>query len=138
MYIEKDKKKIEIVIKCNLNIFILNYRVAFGKVWYDIYDNRREHIASLVLRKSHIRSKIQHRVPEFEIIGNDETTNIGRIYPFSTDLQRSEYGQAVAVKGIFEYINYCFEYDLFLVPQDMKVEAKATLLMATLILVNFL
>ncbi|CAF0779567.1 unnamed protein product [Adineta ricciae] len=71
-----------------------------------------------MLRKSHLRGKIQHRVPEFEVIGNDETTNIGRIYPFSTDLERSEYGQAVAVK----------------IPHDMKVETKATLLMAALIL----
>ncbi|CAF0732353.1 unnamed protein product [Adineta steineri] len=92
--------------------------VAFAKVWYDIYDNRREHVASVILRKSHLRSKIQHRVPEFEIIDSDETTNIGRMYPFSTDLERSEYGQAVAVK----------------IPHDMKVETKATLLMVTLIL----
>jgi hypothetical protein len=75
--------------------------VAFAKVWYDIYSNTREHIASLILRKSHIKSKIQHRVPEFEIIDRDETTNIGRIYPFSMDLERSEYGQAVAVKSMF-------------------------------------
>ncbi len=102
MYACIGKIKIGIVIKCNLNIFILNYRVAFGKVWYDIYDNRREHIASLVLRKNHLKSKIQHRVPEFEIIANDETTNIGRIYPYSTDLERTEYGHAVAVKSMFE------------------------------------
>jgi len=75
--------------------------VAFAKVWYDIYNNTREHIASLILRKSHIKSKIQHRVPEFEIIDRDEITNIGRIYPFSMDLERSEYGQAVAVKSKF-------------------------------------
>ncbi len=82
--------------------------MAFAKVWYDIYDNRREHIASLILRKSNLKSKIQHRVPEFEIIDRDETTNIGRIYPFSTDLERSEYGQAVAVKSKFSInrINY--------------------------------
>jgi hypothetical protein len=113
--------------------------VAFAKVWYDIYDNRREHVASVILRKSHIRSKIQHRVPEFEIIDSDETTNIGRIYPFSTDLQRSEYGQAVAVKSMSGSLNDCFFLDMiyfFLVPNDMKVEAKATLLMATLILVR--
>lgn len=90
------------LIECNLNSFILfiDYRVAFGKVWYDIYDNRREHAVSLMLRKGHLRSKIQHRVPEFEIIDNDETTKIGRIYPFSTDLERSDYRKAVAVKGI--------------------------------------
>ncbi len=76
--------------------------MAFAKVWYDIYDNRREYTASLVLRKSHLKSKIQHRVPEFEIIDNDETTNIGRIYPFSTDFERSEYGHAVAVKSMFK------------------------------------
>ncbi|CAF0995401.1 unnamed protein product [Rotaria sordida] len=70
-----------------------------------------------MLRKSHLKSKIQHRIPEFEIIDNDETTNIGRIYPFSTDLEHSEYGKAVAVK----------------LPQNMKAETKATLLMATLI-----
>lgn len=75
--------------------------MAFAKVWYDIYDDRREHVATLILRKSHIKSKILHRVPEFIIIGNDETTNIGRIYPFSTDLERSEYGQAVAVKSMY-------------------------------------
>jgi hypothetical protein len=79
--------------------------VAFAKVWYDIYDDRHEHIASLILRKNHIRGKIQHRVPEFEIIDNDETTNIGRIYPFSTDLERSEYGQAVALKSLSQLIN---------------------------------
>ncbi|CAF3348174.1 unnamed protein product [Rotaria sp. Silwood1] len=68
----------------------------------------------------HLRSKIQHRVPEFDIIDNDETTNIGRVYPFSTDLERTEYGKAVAMK----------------IPHNMKVETKATLLMATLIIVR--
>ena len=80
-------------------LFLFVDRLAFAKVWYDIYNQRREHQASLMLRKSHLRGKIQHRVPEFEIIGSDETTNIGKIYPFSTDLERSEYRQAVAVKG---------------------------------------
>ncbi len=56
-----------------------------------------------MLRKNHLRGKIQHRVPEFEIIDNDETTNIGRIYPFSMDLERSEYGQAVALKSLFYF-----------------------------------
>lgn len=81
-------------------LFLFVDRLAFAKVWYDIYNQRREHQASLILRKSHLRGKIQHRVPEFEIIGNDETTNIGKIYPFSTDLERSEYRQAVSVKGL--------------------------------------
>lgn len=92
--------------------------MAFAKVWYDIYNPRREHLASLILRKSHLKSKIQHRVPEFEILDQDETTNIGRIYPFSTDLGRSEYGQAVAVKSEFRLltkkpIEDFFYYDLF-------------------------
>ncbi|CAM4873654.1 unnamed protein product [Rotaria socialis] len=65
----------------------------------------------------HLRGKIQHRVPEFEIIDNDETAHIGRIYPFSTDLERSEYGRAVAMK----------------ISNTMTVEVKAMLLMATLI-----
>ena len=56
-----------------------------------------------MLRKNHLRGKIQHRVPEFEIIDNDETTSIGRIYPFSMDLERSEYGQAVALKSLFYF-----------------------------------
>lgn len=86
------------------------YRVAFAKVWYDIYSDRREHLASVVLRKSHLKSKIQHRVPEFEIIDTDETTNIGRIYPFSTDLERTEYGKAVAVKGKLEKKGICLKF----------------------------
>jgi hypothetical protein len=52
-----------------------------------------------MLRKIHLKGRIQHRILEFEILDTDEITNIGRIYPFSTDLQRSEYGHAAAVKS---------------------------------------
>ncbi|CAF3242769.1 unnamed protein product [Rotaria socialis] len=93
-------------------------RLVFGKIWYDVYDGVREHIASLALRKSHIRSKIQHRVPEVSIFDTDETKNIGHIYPFSTDLERSEYGNAVAMK----------------IPHNLPVETKAILLIATLMI----
>nr|ACD88977.1 hypothetical protein [Adineta vaga] len=104
----KSNKKVYFLIYSFFSLFFFHYRMAFAKVWYDIYDNRREHVASVILRKSHLRGKIQHRVPEFEIIGNDETTSIGRIYPFSTDLERTEYGQAVAVKSIFHF-NYSLD-----------------------------
>lgn len=90
------------------SLSLFDYRVAFAKVWYDIYDSEREHVASVLLRKSHLRGKIQHRVPEFEIISSDGTTNIGRINPFSTDLERSEYGQAVSVKGETLTADECF------------------------------
>ncbi|CAF1102111.1 unnamed protein product [Rotaria sp. Silwood1] len=93
-------------------------RLAFGKVWYDVYDNRREHIASLALRKNHIKGKIQHRVLQVLIFNGDESKAIGHIYPYSSDLQRTEYGSAVAIK----------------IPQDMKVETKAILLISTLML----
>lgn len=91
------------------SFLLLNWidRLAFGKVWYDLYDRRRERKISLVLRKNHLRGKLQHRVPEFTIIDNDEASQIGRIYLYSTDLQRTEYGQAVAVKGS------CFLFDRF-------------------------
>lgn len=72
--------------------------MAFGKVWYDIYNNGKERVASLILHKNRLRSKIQYVVPEFAIIDNDETTNMGRIHPFSTDIEGTEYGKAVAMK----------------------------------------
>ncbi|CAF1159481.1 unnamed protein product [Rotaria sordida] len=93
-------------------------RLAFGKVWYDVYDNRRVHIVSLALRKNHIRGKIQHRVPAVSILNSDESKNIGHIYPYSSDLEQTDYGNAVAMK----------------IPEDMKVETKAILLISTLVL----
>ncbi len=74
--------------------------MVFGKIWYDVYNNKYEHVISLMLRKSHLLSKIHHRILDFEILDNDEITNIGRIYPFSTDLEQSHYGNAVAIKRI--------------------------------------
>ena len=85
-------------------MLFINCRVAFGKVWYDIYDMSHEHIASLVLRKSHLRGKIQRRVPEFDIIDKNETASIGKISLFSTDLEQSEHGQAIVAKGTFRYV----------------------------------
>ena len=74
-------------------------RLAFGKVWYDVYSPKREHVVSLMLRKSHLRSRIQHRVLDIDIFDCNESEPIGRIYPYSTHLERSEYGPATAVKG---------------------------------------
>jgi hypothetical protein len=74
--------------------------LVFGKIWYDVYNNKYEHVISLMLRKSHLLSKIHHRILDFEILDNDEITNTGRIYPFSTDLEKSHYGNAVAIKRI--------------------------------------
>jgi hypothetical protein len=90
-----------------------------------------------MLRKNHLKSKIQHRIHEFEILDSDKMTNIGRIYPYSMNLERTKYGHAVAMRSLFMIIYFhfgilCFS---FLVPKDMKLEIKATLLMATLILV---
>ncbi|CAF3932868.1 unnamed protein product [Rotaria magnacalcarata] len=117
--IEFYHKRLPLLFKaCYKQDSVFFYRLAFGKVWYDVYDGIREHIASLALRKSHIRSKIQHRVPEVLIFDKDETKDIGHIYPFSTDLERSEYGNAVAMK----------------IPHNLPVETKAILLIATLMI----
>jgi len=84
-------------------------RLAFTKLRYDVYNNKHEHVVSLILRKSYLRSKIQHRVVEVEILNNDKKTYIGRIYPFSTNLERAEYGHAVAMKSIlFSFINFVY------------------------------
>nr|ACD88951.1 hypothetical protein [Adineta vaga] len=96
----------------------IQQRLTFGKSCYDVYNSQYEHINTLILRKSYFRSKIQHRISEYEILDRNEIDIIGRIYPFSTDLERSQYGQAVAIK----------------LPQDMNVEIKATLVIAVLIL----
>jgi hypothetical protein len=89
-----------------------------------------------MLRKRYLRSKFQHRILEFEIFNNDKITKIGRIYSFSTDSERTEYGHAVAMKSILLliYLMYLFISNC-LVPQEMKVEIKATLLIAALLLV---
>lgn len=75
--------------------------MAFGKVWYNVYNNNYEHIINLMLRKSHLISRIQHRTLEFEVLDTDKITNIGRLYPFSTNLESSHYGYAAAIKRIF-------------------------------------
>jgi hypothetical protein len=92
--------------------FLFFYRLAFAKIWYDIYNNKHEHVVSLMLRKNYLRSKIQYRVPEFKILDSDQKTNIGGLYPFSTDLQKSEYGHAVAIKSRLLFINliYLFKF----------------------------
>jgi len=96
--------------------------MAFHKVWYDVYDYRRDHILSVMLKKSHIKRKILHEVPEFEIVGGDETTSIGRIYPYSTDTEMSDYGNAIAIK----------------LPQDMQVKTKATLIASAIVMKQYL
>jgi hypothetical protein len=83
-------------------------RLAFAKFRYDVYNNKHEHVVSLILRKSHLRSKIQHRIVEYEILNNDKRTNIGRIYPFSTNAEGTEYGHAVAMKSILLLINFMY------------------------------
>jgi hypothetical protein len=91
-----------------------------------------------MLRKNHLKSKIQHRIHEFEILDGDKMTNIGRIYPYSMNLERTKYGHAVAMRSLFMIIYSHFGFlccCFFIVPKDMKLEIKATLLMATLILV---
>ena len=80
-------------------------RLALGKVRYGIYDPKRERVISVVLRKSHLRSKIHHRVLDIDIFERDESKSIGRIYPYSTHLERSEYGPATAMKGEFAKIS---------------------------------
>lgn len=74
-------------------------RIAFAKLWYNIYNNKRERVASLMLRKSHLRRRIQHRTLEFDILDVDQKTKIGRISPFSTNLQGTEYNKAIAMKS---------------------------------------
>ena len=83
-----------------INLYFLLCRIAFAKVWYNVYNNKRERVASLMLRKSHLRSKIQHRIPEFDILDVDQKTKIGRISPFSTNLQGTGYRTAVAIKSL--------------------------------------
>ena len=89
-------------------MFFSFFRIAFAKVWYDVFNNKRERMASLMLRKSHLRSRIQHRIREFQILDHDQKTSIGRIYPFSTNLQGTEYRNAVAIKSL---INLYFQID---------------------------
>ena len=64
-----------------------------------MYNQQREHQLSLVLHKRHLRGKLQHRVCEFEILHTNDERLVGKICPFSTDSQRSEYAQATAVKS---------------------------------------
>lgn len=80
-------------------IFFTIFRLVLGKLWYDVYDNNREQIASLTLHSHHLKDKIQHRSPEFSILDVDEMKEIGHIFPFSTDLEGSEYGNAIAMKS---------------------------------------
>ncbi len=113
-------------------------RLAFAKIWYDIYNIKREHVVSLMLRKSSLRSTIQHRIREFEILDNDKSTTIGRIYPYSMNLEQTIFRHAVAMRSLFIILSICyFECYFFLVPKDMKIEIKATLLISALILVCF-
>ncbi|CAF1363885.1 unnamed protein product [Adineta steineri] len=100
------------------SIGYLQQKFALNKLRYNVYNTDYKHAVSLILRKNYLIKKIQHRVSEFEIINKNEISSIGRIYPFSTDLERSQYGQAIAIK----------------LPQDMNVELKATLLISALIL----
>jgi hypothetical protein len=85
--------------------------LAFIRVWYDVYNNKHERVVSIRLRKSYLRSKIQYCVPEFEILDSDAITNIGRIYPYSTDFERSEYGHAVAMRSTIVFINFVYIFD---------------------------
>lgn len=80
---------------------------------YDVYNNRHEHVVSLKLCKNYLRDRIQHRTPEFEILSNDETTNIGRISSYSTDFERTEYGHAAAMKSRFCF--FCINSFLYLI-----------------------
>jgi hypothetical protein len=115
---------------------LILYRLAFGKIWYDIYNVKREHVVSLMLRKTFLRSKIQHRIHVCEILDNDKMTNIGCIYPYSTYLERTKYGYAVAMKSLLLlYRDFFVLISFSLVPKDLKVEIKAKLLIAGLILV---
>ncbi|CAF1632239.1 unnamed protein product [Adineta ricciae] len=96
----------------------IQQRIGLGKSYYDVYNSQYEHTYTLILRKSYLRSKIQHRMSEYEILDQNKTNIIGRICPFSTDIERSQYGQATSIKF----------------PQDMTMEMKATLVVAALIL----
>ena len=74
------------------------HRIGLGKPCYHVYNSQYEHIYTLILRKSYLRSKIQHRISEYEILDQNKTHIIGRICPFSTDVERSQYGQATSIK----------------------------------------
>ena len=97
--IEQRKRTYRPLFVHMLSSFSLLCRFAFAKIWINAYNNKDEHVASLMLRKTDLRGKIHHRILECEIFDNDQLTNIGRIYPFSTDLERSEYRHAAAVKS---------------------------------------
>lgn len=79
-------------------------RLTFGRTHYDIYNSEHEHHVTLVLRKDLLLGRIQHQTPEFEILKKNSRTRVGHIYPFSTDLERSPYEEAVAIKGILPSI----------------------------------
>jgi hypothetical protein len=91
---------------------ILFYRLAFIRIRYNVYNNKHERVVSIRLRKSYLRSKIQHCAPEFEILDSDKRTKIGRIYPYSTDFERSEYGHAVAMRSILLFIDFIYLFNL--------------------------
>lgn len=114
--------------------------MAFGKILYDVFDQHREQRASLMLRKSHLRDKIQHRVPEFEIFRGDTTNHLGKICLFSTDSEQSFYGQAAVVKGEINRLNefhFCNEQTFLIeVSNDIDPESKVMLLLAAIFLVS--
>jgi hypothetical protein len=113
-------------------------RLALGKVSYTVYNHKNDHDVSLILRKNHLRGKIQHRVLNFDVIDNNEQDTIGGIYPYSTHSEGSEYGLATAVKGRPCCTSTPPSIVFVSVPHKMKTETKATLLIAALILVSSL